>query len=203
MTPAVSGITGVILAGGMGRRMQGRDKGLVELDGLPMIHWVLARLRPQVDTVLINANRNQDVYAGLGCRVVGDPTGDYRGPLAGMASGMQAAATSFVAVVPCDSPLLPHDLVARLVERQRETGADIVVAHDGERLHPVFCLLRSRLLDSVMEYLGDGERKIDRWFERHAMAVADFSDQADAFRNVNRVEDLAELEHAARRSAAP
>lgn len=187
-------ITGVILAGGLGRRMDGLDKGLVRLDGIPMIQWVIDRLRPQVAGLMINANRNVEIYTGLGCTVVSDRVADFCGPLAGMASGMQAAPTPFIVVVPCDSPLFPADLVARLRARQLATQADIVAAHDGQRMHPVFCLLRRDLLDSATRYLDEGERKIDQWFARHAFATADFSDQPDAFRNVNRVEDLAELE---------
>jgi molybdopterin-guanine dinucleotide biosynthesis protein A len=187
-------VTGVILAGGEARRMGGRDKGLIEIAGRPMVEYVIEALRPQVGALLINANRSRERYARFGYPVVADEFDGYNGPLAGMASCMRVAATDYIATLPCDSPHIPPDLVARLFLRLREEQADIGVAHNGERMQPVFSLIRRALLDSLQDYLDGGERKIDRWFERHATAVVDFSDRPDTFINVNTPEDVAKME---------
>jgi len=187
-------ITGVILAGGRGSRMGGVDKGLVPLRGEPMITHVVARLKPKVGALLINANRNQVDYARLGFPIVPDQFSGFLGPLAGVASGMQAATTPYVVTVPCDSPLLPFDLVARLARALTGEQAEIAVAHDGVRAHPVFLLVRRELGADLLDFLGSGGRKIDQWFTRHRLAVADFSDSAQAFINVNHVEERTALE---------
>ena len=187
--PEAASITGVVLAGGRGRRMGGEDKGLVTLAGEPMAAHVVHRLRPQVAALLISANRNQERYAALGCPVVPDLLTNYQGPLAGIASALQVATTPFVMCVPCDSPLIGTDIVARMADAMTRADADIVVAHDGEREHPVFLLLKRTLLPSLREFLEKGERKIDRWFAEHRVARADFSDCADAFVNVNDPEE--------------
>lgn len=178
-------ITGVILAGGRGSRMGGEDKGLVLLNGRAMVEHVVERLRPQVGSLLISANRNRERYEALGYRVVVDSLPDYQGPLAGMASVLQIATTPYVVTVPCDSPLIGDDLVARLARALVTDSADIAVAHDGARAHPVFLLLKRSLLPSLLGFLQAGERKIDRWFGRHRVASADFSDSPEAFINVN------------------
>jgi molybdopterin-guanine dinucleotide biosynthesis protein A len=178
-------ITGVILAGGRGSRMGGVDKGLAPLAGRPMVSYVIDALRPQVGALLINANRSEDEYAAFGLQVIRDPLEGFAGPLAGMAAALAAARTPYVVTAPCDSPLLPNNLVPRLGEALSAARAQISVAHDGERMHPVFALMDRGLLDSLRAYLTSGERKIDRWFARHDLAVCDFSDEADCFLNVN------------------
>ncbi len=187
---ANGGITGLILAGGAARRMGGGDKGLTELAGKPLIEYALARLAPQVDALIINANRNVARYADYGHPVVTDQRQGFQGPLAGMASGLKAAETEFMVCAPCDSPLLPEDLVERLFQQLREQDAELSVAHNGERLQPVFTLMRAALADSLLAFLDGGGRKIDQWFQRHQLAVADFSDQPAAFSNVNSPEEL-------------
>ena len=189
-------VTGVILAGGRATRMGGVDKGLVEIHGRPMIAWVIDTLRPQVAEVLINANRNRDRYAEFGSRVIDDGDSDFRGPLAGMVSGMRAARTPWVAIVPCDSPLIVSHLVQRLCDAAAASGSRIAVAHDGERLQPVCALLSCDLLDDLAGYLDDGERKIDRWYARHGYATVDFSDVAASFANINAPDDRRALEAA-------
>lgn len=186
----IGGITGLILAGGAARRMGGGDKGLTELAGKPLIEHALARLAPQVDALIINANRNVARYADYGHPVVTDERQGFQGPLAGMASGMKAAETEFMVCAPCDSPLLPEDLVERLFRRLREQDAELSVAHNGERLQPVFTLMRTALAGSLLAFLDGGGRKIDQWFQRHQLALADFSDQPAAFSNVNSPEEL-------------
>ena len=182
-------VTGLVLAGGRGSRMGGIDKGLADVGGRPMVAHVLERLAPQVDRMVINANRHRDDYAGFGHPVVADAQAEYPGPLAGFSAGLAAATTPWVVTVPCDSPLLPADLVERLRDVQRASAADIVSAHDGERLQPVFTLLRTDLLPDLEAFLASGQRKIDRWFAGHRAVTADFSDNKMAFENVNRPED--------------
>ena len=187
-------ITGLVLAGGRATRMGGEDKGLIRIAGQPMVAHVLQRLRPQVQKLLVNANRNAAAYAELRVRVVPDRMPEFPGPLAGMASGLAAAHTPWVVTAPCDSPWIPADLVARLYQALREQDADLAVAEGGGRLQPVFALLPVSLLGDLEAYLLSGERKIDRWFRQHRMAVADFSDCAEAFINVNTPEERDALE---------
>lgn len=187
-------ITGVVLAGGRGQRMGGIDKGLLPLAGKPMVAHVLAALRPQVAAIVVNANRNLAQYATFGHPVAADAIGDYYGPLAGMASAMEIAKTKYVLTVPCDSPLMACDLVARLYQALSQEHAKISVAHDGERMHPVFALLQRDLLPSLHEYLQSGERKIDRWFARHKLAIAYFADEPETFINVNDPKERAAVE---------
>ena len=185
-------ITGLVLAGGRATRMGGMDKGLVQLAGRPMVEWVLDCLRDQVDELIINANRNQETYGAMGHLVVSDRCGEFQGPLAGMASGMAAAGSQWLLTAPCDSPLLSPLLAARLWQACAG-GADIAVAHDGQRLQPVFALLRCDLLGSLQAYLDAGGRKIDRWYAQHAYATVDFSDEATMFENINTPEDRQRL----------
>jgi molybdopterin-guanine dinucleotide biosynthesis protein A len=182
-------VTGVILAGGKARRMGGIDKGLVSINGQPMISYVIDALQPQVAALLLNANRSHDSYREFGLPVIADADPDFRGPLAGFASGMQAAATPYIAVAPCDSPLLCRDMVQRLFGALKKEGSRIAVAHDGSRLQPVFALLDCTLLDDLAGYLVDGGRKIDHWYAKHGYAAADCSDVPESFLNVNAPDD--------------
>jgi len=187
-------ITGVIMAGGKGRRMGGEDKGLLQIRGKPMLQYVLETLRPQVGRILINANRNQDRYRQLGYPVVADISGDFLGPLAGMASALQASDTEYLLTVPCDSPLLPASLAEVLFQALHRQQAEISVATDGQRMQPVFALLRRSLLPSLLEYLDNGGRKIDTWYAQHSTALADCSAFPDAFLNVNTPEEQTQVE---------
>ena len=187
-------ITGVILAGGMARRMGGEDKGLIALNGRPLLDYIIAGLQSRVGAILVNANRNLERYREFGYPVVEDIVTGFSGPLAGMATGMQAAGTPLLLTVPCDSPFVPDDLGERLLDVMRETGAGICVAHDGERLQPVHALLNCRLLPDLLAYLDDGGRKIDTWYARHRMARVDFSDMPDMFLNLNTPADRQLLE---------
>ena len=188
-------ITGVVLAGGRARRMGGEDKGLVEVDGEAMVVHALRGLKPQAGALLISANRNRQRYAELGgCEVLADADGDYAGPLAGMASAMQRATTRYILTVPCDSPLLAPDLGKRLFAALVAENARISVAHDGVRMQPVFALLDCALHHSIVAYLGSGGRKIDAWYARWPIALADLGDQPDMFLNINTPEDRDLLE---------
>jgi molybdenum cofactor guanylyltransferase len=187
-------ITAVILAGGRATRMGGEDKGLVELAGRPMIAHVLAALAPQVERVIINANRNLERYADFGWPVVSDEDSSFLGPLAGLAAGLRAAQTPLVLTAPCDSPLVAADLVARLYSALEDEDAEIAVPFDGERLQPVFALVKAELADSLAAYLAGGDRKIDRWFAQHRLARVDFSDRPENFVNVNDPDERAAVE---------
>ncbi|WP_219598559.1 MULTISPECIES: molybdenum cofactor guanylyltransferase MobA [Aeromonas] len=185
-------VSAVILAGGRATRMGGEDKGWVALAGRPLIDHVLERLRPQVDEVLINANRSQTRYQAL-APVISDDNNDYLGPLAGMQAGLAAAHHDWVLFVPCDGPALPHDLMSRF-RAALTPDTELVVAHDGDWLQPVVTLLHKSLLPSLTHALAEGERKIDIWFARHKMAVVSFADQPDAFINLNSPAELAAYE---------
>jgi molybdenum cofactor guanylyltransferase len=187
-------VTGIVLAGGQGSRMGGVDKGLQPFRGRPMVAHAIERLAPQVDELLINANRNTDDYARFGHRVIADEIAGFAGPLAGFERGLAHAAGALVATVPCDSPFLPRDLVPRLRAALEAAKADLAVARTGTQAHPVFCLMRREVLPSLREFLGAGERKIDRWYARLAVVEVPFDDEPDAFRNINTREELADLE---------
>jgi molybdopterin-guanine dinucleotide biosynthesis protein A len=191
MSVARPDITGIVLAGGQGRRMGNVDKGFVELDGRPLVAHVIARLAPQVATLVVNANRNAGRYAAFGYPVVADAIGGYAGPLAGLHAGLTAATTPFVATSPCDSPYLPGDLVARLARAFDVQAIDIAVARTFAQPHPVFALARRALLPHLAQFLERGGRKIDAWYASLSMAEVAFDDEADAFRNINTPAELA------------
>jgi len=189
-----SAITGVILAGGQGRRMGGVDKGLRELRGKPMIEWVLERFAPQVDSVFINANQNLELYARFGHSVITDEIGGYAGPLAGLQSALSKARDPLVATVPCDSPFLPADLVARLAAALQARQAQLAVARTGDQPHPVFCLCRRDVLPHLTQFLAGGGRKIDAWYATLQVIEVAFDDAAEAFSNINTPEELLAFE---------
>jgi molybdopterin-guanine dinucleotide biosynthesis protein A len=181
-------VTGIVLAGGKGSRMGGVDKGLQPLRGKPMAAWAIARLKPQVDEIVINANQNLEVYAAFGYRVVSDQIGGFAGPLAGLHAGLSAATHPLAATVPCDSPFLPPDLVSRLKDAMNEN--DVAVAKTGEQAHPVFVLLRTSLRKNLEAFLQGGGRKIDAWYASLKVVEVSFDDEADAFRNINTADEL-------------
>jgi molybdopterin-guanine dinucleotide biosynthesis protein A len=187
-------VTGIVLAGGQGSRMGGVDKGLQPFRGRPMVAHAIERFAPQVDELLVNANRNVEDYAAFGHRVISDEIEGFAGPLAGFERGLAHARGELVATVPCDSPFLPQDLVARLRAALESAGADLAVARTGDQPHPVFCLMRREVLPSLQAFLGSGQRKIDRWYSTLAVVEVPFDDEADAFRNINTREELANLE---------
>ena len=184
----MSGVTGIVLAGGQGRRMGGVDKGLQLLHGKPMVAAVLARLAPQVDEILINANQNLETYAGFGHRLVPDAIGGFAGPLAGLHAALGAAAHPLVLTVPCDSPFLPLDLFSRLEAGLKQN--ELAVAKTGDQPHPVFALVRTSVRRNLEEFLSGGGRKIDAWYASLRVIEVPFDDEADAFRNINTREEL-------------
>lgn len=186
-------ITAVILAGGQGRRMGGQDKGLIEFEGRPIIELLIEQLKSQNIRIVINANRNQSTYEQFGYPVISDELADYQGPLAGFATTMKAVETDFILTLPCDGPLLADNFIDTFIEVQTEEGHSICVADDGERLQPVYALIKVDLLDSLLSFLQSGDRKIDRWYAQHDYAKVDFSNQKNMFANINKPEDHAAL----------
>lgn len=197
-------ITGVILAGGRGSRMGGADKGLQNFNGVPLALHTLLRLQPQVGEVMINANRNLAAYESFGVPVWPDAAGlgEFSGPLAGFLTGMERCETPYLLTVPCDTPLFSEDLVARLAQALTREEADIAVVaapeEDGQlRAQPVFCLLRTRLLESLMLFTAGGGRKIDAWTAQHKTVQVPFNlsgDDPRAFFNANTLAELHQLE---------
>ena len=191
--PPIKDITAAILAGGRGTRMGGVDKGLEELSGRPLVAHIITALTPQCGTLLINANRNQPLYAAFGFPVVDDDNGEFLGPLAGMLSVLRAAQTDYVLCVPCDAPLLPADLTARLWQALMDNRAQASVARSTDGLQPVYVLLNRALADHLQSYLNSGARKTADWLRAVTAAEADFSDCPSMFLNMNTALDRAAL----------
>jgi len=188
-------ITGLILAGGRGSRMGGVDKGLQPFRGAPLVQHAMTRLAPQVGVVMINANRNQEVYRAMGPAVYGDEVPDFAGPLAGMLSGLSHCTTTYLVTVACDTPCFPHDLVERLFGGLTESGIVTAYTREDEQLYPqpVFCLMRATLRDSLRAFIGGGQRKTGLWArELHGARVV--FDDAAAFANFNTLDELTEAQ---------
>jgi molybdopterin-guanine dinucleotide biosynthesis protein A len=190
-------ITGLVLAGGRGSRMGGVDKGLQPYRGTPLAQHALQRLAPQCGPLLLNANRNLAAYAAFGAPVWPDEPAEYAGPLAGLATGLAHCETAYLASVPCDSPLFPHDLVERLADALVAADAEIAIAatrESGElRAQPVFCLLQSGLRASLLRFIAGGERQVERWTARHRRVQVEFL-EAGAFANANTLAELQQLQ---------
>lgn len=187
-------VTGVVLAGGLGRRMGGVDKGLQRFRGKPLVQWAIERFAPQVDELLINANQHLDEYRALGYPVIPDAIDGFAGPLAGLHRALTEARHDRVATVPCDSPFLPLDLVPRLTAALEAHGADLAVARTGDQPHPVFCLCRKGVLPALTAFLAAGGRKIDAWYASLRTIAVAFDDAAAAFSNINTREELQNFE---------
>jgi molybdopterin-guanine dinucleotide biosynthesis protein A len=190
----LSSVTGLILAGGKGSRMGGVDKGLQAFRGKRLVDHVYERLAPQVGGIIINANQNQEEYRTFGVRVVSDAIGGFAGPLAGFHAGLSVSKRPFLASVPCDSPFLPGNLIERLYARIDETGAELAVAKTGDQPHPVFSLMRRGVLDHLSDFLKGGGRKIDAWYATLVVVEVAFDDEAQAFSNINTLDELASYE---------
>jgi molybdopterin-guanine dinucleotide biosynthesis protein A len=187
-------VTGVILAGGLARRMNNQDKGLVKYKGRPMVSYALAALGAVADQTLINANRNREQYEKFGLPVVADQTDSFDGPLAGVLSAMIHTDADVLIVMPCDSPLIKAEHLQKLLATRAENDADVAAAFDGERLHPVFLAIKTSLKTSLQDYLASGQRRIDCWLEQQKMVKADFSNEPEIFVNINTLTQLSELE---------
>ena len=187
-------VTGVVLAGGLARRMQQQDKGLVMYKKQAMVSYALNAMAAVVDEVIINANRNKEVYQQFGFHVISDQTNTFDGPLAGVLAAMSAATHDILLVMPCDSPLIKPEHLQKLLSCRAENDTDIAVAFDGERLHPVFLALKTSLRQSLQDYLQQGERKIDRWLQQHHLVKVDFSREPEVFININTLSELEQLQ---------
>lgn len=187
-------ITGVILAGGRASRMGGKDKGLIELNSRPLIEYVIEAISPQVQSIIINANRNLAQYRSYGYPVINDRIPDYAGPLAGMLAALEKTESELLLCVPCDGPWLPGDLIERLYTALQEQDAEVSCAHDGERLHPVIALLRQSLRRPLAEYIDQGGRAVHRWLKSRRLAQVDFSDHPELFVNINTADELQRVE---------
>ncbi|SDO16341.1 molybdenum cofactor guanylyltransferase [Rhodoferax sp. OV413] len=191
-------ITGLVLAGGQGTRMGGLDKGLQSYRGQPLAQHALQRLQPQVGSLLLSANRHLDAYAAFGVPVWPDADSDFAGPLAGLLAGLNHCTTPYLASVPCDAPLFPTDLVARLAAARSAADADIAMAsapdtHGVQRTQPVFCLLRTSLQTNLAQFLAAGGRKVGLWTALHHTVLVPFADSA-AFFNANTLAELHSLD---------
>ena len=208
-TIAPQDITGLILAGGRGSRMGGVDKGLQNFNGIPLALHTLMRLGPQVESVMVNANRNLSAYESFGASVWPDASADFAGPLSGFLAGMERADTTYILTVPCDTPRLPLDLAQRLAEALVREDADIAMAAAPEtdahgqtqlRTQPVFCLMKIELSESLVKFTHAGGRKIDAWTAQHKTVEVPFDAPGDdplAFANINTLSELQALENAA------
>lgn len=189
-------ITGLVLAGGRARRLGGVDKGLIVWRGRPLVAYAIDAIRAVADAVLISANRHLEHYAAFGFPVVPDATADFQGPLAGLLSGLNGSSTPYLMTVPCDSPEITGPLLARLVSTMMAQDAEIAVAHDGQRLHPMFMLVKREVGADLKQFLDSGERKVALWLARHRLAITDYRDRPEMFININSPEDLADLQAA-------
>jgi len=191
-------ITGLVLAGGRGTRMGGADKGLQNYHGISLAMHAVLRLSPQVSEVMINANRNLSAYEAMGVPVWPDSLPCFAGPLAGFIAGLERCETPYMVTVPCDSPNFPLDMVERLANALHEQDAEIAMVatlEDGVvRTQPVFCLMKTELLGSLLRFTGEGKRKIDRWTALHRCIEVHFDD-ARAFAGANTLEELQRLQH--------
>ena len=203
-------ITAIILAGGRGSRMGGVDKGLQSFNGTPLALHTLLRLQMQIGgplaQVMINANRNLAAYEAFGAAVWPDVLADYAGPLAGFLTGLERCETPYLVTAPCDTPLFPLDLVERLATAIASSGADIAMVaapeadaqgHTTLRPQPVFCLMKSELLESLVDFTHKGGRKIDAWTALHQTVLVPFklaTDDPRAFFNANTLAELQSLE---------
>ncbi|AOV98430.1 molybdenum cofactor guanylyltransferase MobA [Edwardsiella hoshinae] len=175
-------IEGVILAGGRATRMQGRDKGLVTLNGLPLYQWVLQRLAPQVSRVIISANRNQAIYQQSGCAVISDKLPNFPGPLAGVAAALAQCQSEWLITVPCDAPFIPRDLVTTLW--QGKGDAHVAYIDDGVHCHPTLALWHRDLIPTLYQFLQQGDRKV-MLFMAQVNAQAVYDPRVEHFLNIN------------------
>ncbi|MCK5901548.1 MAG: molybdenum cofactor guanylyltransferase [Cocleimonas sp.] len=187
-------ITALILAGGRGQRLGGKDKGLVCYKNKPFIEHVLERIEPQVSTVLINANRNKAQYQAYGYPVIQDSLAHYQGPLAGLLSAMPQVKTRYILMLPCDAPLLPLDLGLRMISSIAYYPEHILLAHDGQQTQFVHALIPTRLQANLEQFLAQGERRVGLWYAQHQVKSVDFSDIPEAFSNINTPEQHKSME---------
>jgi molybdenum cofactor guanylyltransferase len=192
-TISAKDVTAVILAGGMGRRMGGQDKGLVNYKKGTLIEHVIAGISQQTDNILINANRNIDVYSRFGYPIVEDSLSDFQGPLAGFYAAMAAVNSDYILTLPCDGPFVTIDYLSSMVDALNQNDYEMAIASDGERMQPVYALLPVDLRPSLEQFLKEGHRKIDRWYKQHQYTLVEFDASTRLFTNINTPEDIQEF----------
>jgi molybdenum cofactor guanylyltransferase len=188
-------VTGVILAGGLARRMNNQDKGLISFKGKPLVSYAVTAISAVANQVVISANRNIPEYKKFGLPVICDQTDSFDGPLAGVLSAMMYAKTGIIVVMPCDSPLITAKHLQKLLSTLADHNAEAAVAFDGQRLHPVILAIKANLIPNLEAYLQSGQRKMDAWLEQQDMVKADFSNEPDVFANINTFAELSGLEN--------
>lgn len=188
-------ISGLILSGGRSSRMGHHDKGWLLLNGKAMIQHVKDRLMPQVDELIISANQHREQYQNLHQPVLADEYNDYRGPLAGIYEGLKyIKKESFLMVVPCDGPMLPGNLCNKMLTAVSATGANLATVFDGTYRQPTYSLIHQSLKDNLQLFLAQGGRKLGQWLSENQTQLVSFSEQPEAFINVNTEADLAQLQ---------
>ena len=190
MTNIIADTTAIILAGGMGRRMDSKNKGLLALKGKLLISHVIDILAPQVENIIISANADIEQYEKTGFPVITDNFTESLGPLAGITSALSLVETKYAVITPCDSPFIPKDFVARMVEVYEKNNADVCIVNDGERLQPLCMFLRTELKSSLESALEQSQRKVFAWLKSVNTVEVDFSGSPMSFININTLEDL-------------
>jgi len=187
-------ICSVILAGGRGQRLGGRDKGLIEYRGKPLAQHALDTLQAHSQQLVLSCNRNLGDYQRLAhssnATVVTDEDDSYSGPLAGLLAASRVCQQQWLFTMPCDMPDTPAFVLPRLSETAAQQDCDIAVCHDGERRQNLVMLVRHGITDTLFDYLNSGGRRVDGWQNQFQVLEVDFSESADMFRNLNRTEDF-------------
>ena len=181
-------LTALILAGGKSSRMEGNDKGLLQINNKYIIQYLHSLAEKFCTDVLVNVNKNVDQYNDLGFNTCEDLMTGFQGPLAGMYTGLHESKTEYLITLPCDGPFIDESYFKKMILLDKES--DINVAFDGKRLQPVYCLIRKGMSKSLESFLHSGERKIDKWFDSCSIHHVDFSNNEDLFININSEEDL-------------
>ena len=190
-------LTVLILAGGKGTRMKGADKGLIKVHGKYVIEYLISMARKYSPNVFVNANRNISFYKELECNVVKDVLKDYQGPLAGIYSGLLQVQTNYLITLPCDGPLISDEYFTKMLESPMTDKIKCACCND--RLQPVYALIPTKLIGALKEFLDDGERKIDKWYNQCGLEIVDFSHNPEIFINVNSEEELLQYENEIRK----
>jgi len=191
--PEKNSITAVIIAGGKGQRLNGLDKGLIQLNGRTIVDQIVEMLSPQVDQLLINANRNLEVYKQFGFPVIEDSTPNYQGPLAGMLTALQSVNTEFIITLPSDGPFLADNYVSRMSQALAESKSAIAIASDGQRMQQMYALIPVNLAEDLTRFMKTGKRAIKDWLALHDTVLVDFSSYPEMFININTKTDLTKL----------
>jgi molybdenum cofactor guanylyltransferase len=185
-------LSGVILAGGLARRMGNIEKALVKFQGETLLSHVIKRIQPQVNTLYLNVNKNFEQYQRFNLPILKDEREGFLGPLAGISTAFNHLETDYLLIVPCDAPFVSLNLAEQLFKEMHIQNTFGAVVHDGERLQPTFLLLHRQLQSDLELYLKEGQRSIEKWLERHIITKVDFSSQAHDFINFNTLADLNE-----------